>query len=320
MDAFNINPLNTRVQWSTVSGSKISVLNQKTGSLFSGEYADSLRDEFLFNSLVSCYSTMYNAFKSQGNRISANACYVEWKDIETRYLKNVYPGNSDRKIFFNFIMNSFLKFFCDYGTNPLKAILIALYVLLGFAGVYFFFPYRIKSFQRRTLYEQLKLYGHYLSSPQSLLELEDSHMAKHKEPQSYREYIKFLESTDNKRVPWYFHLFGKPLYYLEKLKDKPAGIIYRLIDKFPDEWEKLSPAKKLLATVIYGVIFFVTVLWFLLIHTLDSIMLSLNVFSTLGFGQIPVRGVPRYLTVIEGFIGWFLLSIFSVSLISQVIQ
>jgi len=145
-------------------------------------------------------------------------------------------------------------------------------------------------------------------------------MAKHKETKSYREYISFLETTDNKKVPWYFHVFGKPLYYLEKLKDKPSQLVYKLIDKFPDEWEKLTRSKKMLATVLYGIVFFFTVLWFLVIHVLDSVMLSLNVFSTLGFGQIPVRGVPRYLTVIEGFIGWFLLSIFSVSLISQVIQ
>lgn len=200
MDAFNVNPLNTRVQWSSVSGSKISVLDPKTRTLYNGEHPDSLKDEFLFNSLVSCYSTFYNAFKSQGNRIAANACYVEWKDIETQYLKNVYKTSPDRKLFFSYIMDSFLKFFCDYGTNPLKAIGIAGYVLLGFAGIYFFFPYRIKTFQRRTLYEQLKLYGHYLSSPQSLLELEDSQMAKHKEPQSYQEYIKFLEGTE-KKIP-----------------------------------------------------------------------------------------------------------------------
>src|SRR5438876_1377831 len=230
MDAFNVNPLNTRVQWSSVSGSKISVLNLKTGRLFNGEHPDSLKDEFLFNSLVSCYSTFYNAFKAQGNRIAANACYVEWKDLETKYLQNIYHGNPDRKVFFNYLMDSFLKFFCDYGTNPLKAIGIALYVLLGFACIYFFFPYRIQIVQKRTLYEQLKLYGSYLSSPKSLLEIERSQMAKHREPKSYQEYIKFLESTD-KKIPGYFHLFGKPLYYLEKLKDKPTHLFYKILDK-----------------------------------------------------------------------------------------
>jgi hypothetical protein len=57
-----------------------------------------------------------------------------------------------------------------------------------------------------------------------------------------------------------------------------------------------------------------------IIKILNALMLSLNVFSTLGFGDIPVKGFAKYLTVVEGFIGWFLLSIFSVALISQIIQ
>ena len=53
---------------------------------------------------------------------------------------------------------------------------------------------------------------------------------------------------------------------------------------------------------------------------IEAVSMSLNVFSTLGFGALPESGLSRYLSIIEGFIGWFLLSIFSVSLISQVIQ
>ncbi len=319
MDAFNINPINTRVQWNSVKGNKLAVIDAVTKSIYHGERSDSLYDEFLFNSLISCYANFYNAFKAQGNRIAANECYIEWKNIETQYLKNTYKRTGDRKTFFNYVMDIFLRTFCDYGTNPLKAIQIAFYVLLSFAAIYFFFPYRIKTFQRRTVFDQLKLYGRYLASPKSLLEIEDSGFAEHKDPPSYTEYIKFLDSSD-KKIPWYFHIFGRPIYFLEKLKDKPSMLFYRMIDWFPDEWESLKPAKKILATILYGFVFIFTVIWFLTIHILDSIMLSLNVFSTLGFGQIPVRGVPRYLTVIEGFIGWFLLSIFSVSLISQVIQ
>jgi hypothetical protein len=48
--------------------------------------------------------------------------------------------------------------------------------------------------------------------------------------------------------------------------------------------------------------------------------LSLNTFSTLGFGEIPTKGLARYVAIIQGFIGWFLLSVFLVSLISQVLN
>jgi hypothetical protein len=297
MDAFNINPINTRLQWSSVSNNRIAMIEHSTKKFLSGDNIDSISNDVLFSSLISCYANFYNAFKSQGNRLSANACYIEWKNIETRYLEYQYKSGKNKAIFFNYVMNGFLRTFCDYGTNPLKAIQIAFYVLLFFAGIYFFFPYSIVSFHRRSLFDQLKVYGHYLSSPQSLF------------------------AADSKgKVPWYFHIFGKPVYWLERLKERPSKWFYRLIDLFPDEWEKLSPLKKLLANVLYGIVFFLTVIWFLVIHILDSVTLSLNVFSTLGFGQIPIKGIPRYLAILEGFIGWFLLSIFSVSLISQVIQ
>jgi hypothetical protein len=57
-----------------------------------------------------------------------------------------------------------------------------------------------------------------------------------------------------------------------------------------------------------------------LVRAINSLTLSLNAFSTLGFGEIPVLGAARYVAVVEGFLGWFLLSIFSVSLISQILQ
>jgi len=50
---------------------------------------------------------------------------------------------------------------------------------------------------------------------------------------------------------------------------------------------------------------------------LNAFTLSLNAFVTLGFGAIPTKGVARYLTIAQGFLGWFLLSLFTVALINQ---
>ena len=61
------------------------------------------------------------------------------------------------------------------------------------------------------------------------------------------------------------------------------------------------------------------VLGLLGISLINAITLSLNSFTTLGFGTIPTKGVARYLCIIEGFLGWFLLSIFTVALINQVL-
>jgi hypothetical protein len=51
----------------------------------------------------------------------------------------------------------------------------------------------------------------------------------------------------------------------------------------------------------------------------NAFTLSLNAFVTLGFGNIPTRGIARYICVVQGFIGWFLLSIFTVALFNQVL-
>jgi hypothetical protein len=64
----------------------------------------------------------------------------------------------------------------------------------------------------------------------------------------------------------------------------------------------------------------VALIYDLAVKALNALMLSVNAFTTLGFGEIPIKGVPRYLAIIEGFIGWFMLTIFSVALISQLLN
>lgn len=51
----------------------------------------------------------------------------------------------------------------------------------------------------------------------------------------------------------------------------------------------------------------------------NAFSLSLNAFITLGFGAIPTTGLARYVCIFQGFLGWFLLSIFTASLISQIL-
>lgn len=54
-----------------------------------------------------------------------------------------------------------------------------------------------------------------------------------------------------------------------------------------------------------------------MISVLNALTLSLNSFVTLGFGEIPTTGAARYVTIVQGFLGWFLLSIFTVAVINQ---
>jgi len=57
----------------------------------------------------------------------------------------------------------------------------------------------------------------------------------------------------------------------------------------------------------------------LFLSFLNAFTLSMNSFVTLGFGNIPTKGLARYVCIVQGFMGWFLLSLFSVALINQVI-
>jgi hypothetical protein len=99
------------------------------------------------------------------------------------------------------------------------------------------------------------------------------------------------------------------------------GFIYFF---FPSDWDLSSKSqliinfKNFISKNDKGYFFpFLTMLFGFIISVANATALSLNAFTTLGFGNIPTKGVARYICIIQGFIGWFLLSIFTVALINQ---
>jgi len=95
---------------------------------------------------------------------------------------------------------------------------------------------------------------------------------------------------------------------------------------FPSDWDKTSKAqvigdfKLFIEKNEHGYVRpFFKMIRGLSISLLNAFALSLNAFITLGFGNIPTVGVARYMCVIEGAIGWFLLSLFTVALLNQVL-
>ena len=85
-------------------------------------------------------------------------------------------------------------------------------------------------------------------------------------------------------------------------------------------WQELPKSKRIWKSVLLVGAFLIAILYDIFIKMLNALMLSINTFTTLGFGEIPIKGLPRYLAIIQGFIGWFMLTIFSVSLISQLLN
>lgn len=136
---------------------------------------------------------------------------------------------------------------------------------------------------------------------------------------TFAEYKKEMKES-KVLVPLFIVLLGKPLYLFSVIKYKVVSFIYRRTELLQGRWIDLKSTRK----VLVGITVFISVIIYLiylgLIRALNATTLSINAFSTLGFGTIPVKGASRYITIIEGFLGWFLLSIFSVSLISQMLQ
>ena len=95
---------------------------------------------------------------------------------------------------------------------------------------------------------------------------------------------------------------------------------------FPSEWDKTSKIKLIkdyrnfIQKNEHGYFRpFFTMLAGFLLSLVNALTLSLNAFVTLGFGTIPTTGIARYVCIVQGFIGWFLLSLFTVALINQVL-
>jgi hypothetical protein len=96
--------------------------------------------------------------------------------------------------------------------------------------------------------------------------------------------------------------------------------LFEKTDILKGKWVDLPRSKKIYTSIIMGVWLLLLLVFDVFVKFLNALTLSINTFTTLGFGEIPTSGIPRYLCILQGFIGWFMLSIFSVALISQLLN
>jgi hypothetical protein len=104
------------------------------------------------------------------------------------------------------------------------------------------------------------------------------------------------------------------------VNSKITARLLKSTDILKGKWQDLTLEQKRFKNIQIGLLLLLGFLYDLFIKALNALMLSINTFTTLGFGEIPIKVLPRYLTIIQGFIGWFTLTIFSVSLISQLLN
>ncbi len=270
-----------------------------------------------YKAMLSVFAKLQTLYKYMGDSESDDLCYVDKKTLETLRKRHEYFEKPNINTWFEWRVNEFLAFFCSYGTDPVRSLIYSLYVVLLFALFYIFFPSERDNLSISRLRAKLEKIGSYLSSDLSLddVQFEDRrHQIKKAEllNQSLRKY--------KENMPDFISFFVKILYSVNTAYYFMLKKFYRITDFAPGKWTTLSASRRAFAITTLALYFG----WYfslgLLMRLLNATALSMNAFITLGYGEIHAKGVSRYMAVLEGVIGWFLLSIFSVSLISQILE
>ena len=239
------------------------------------------------------------------------------KDTETRRFNYLYRQQPGFQTFFDWQINVFLRAFSDYGTRPAKAILMSFYVICFFAVIYFFVPNSWDTLNRTRLMRHIRLLINYFRSKEGIRDLYEKEQKAQFE--NYEEFRRYLENSE-KEIPFYFSALGRPLYHFSMTNYRFASGILKRTEILKGKWSDLPPGRQTYTSIIMGIWLIGFVLISVFIKALNAFTLSMNTFTTLGFGDIPIRGIARYLAILEGFIGWFMLTIFSVSLIGQILK
>jgi len=308
---------NTSFIWSQLDSVGIGLYGDYAQAPHTSKTDTLISDRYTFNELNSSYRKFFSMYRTQGDIKSANACYNQMKDMETHRYHHLYQQNPSINNWFNWRFNQFLKYFSEYGTNPVKSLIVSMWTILIFAIVYFFFYSDWDTINRTFLIKRHRKLMQYFRSEQRL---EDFYTENYIEDfKTFADYKKEMAESKSE-LPFFIILLGKPLYLLSIIRHKILAFIYRRTEILQGRWTDLNSSRKIYVALVVGFLILVYMIYLFFVRAINSITLSINAFSTLGFGAIPVKGASRYITILEGFLGWFLLSIFSVSLIGQMLQ
>ena len=259
----------------------------------------------------------YDFYKLQHDADYSNQVYVEFKNLETKRYAYLYKEHPAFNTFFTWKINQFLKVFSGYGTNPSLSIIFSLYVIFIFAFVYMLFPNNWETGKKNKLMNRLQFFTKYFRQDEGIREIYEEE--RQHDIMSYTEFRDYMHHS-KKEIPNFFIWLARPIYYFSSYNYKMTGRVLRHTDILKGRWVDLPKRKKLVTSFIIGSWMLALILLDILIKFFNALTLSINTFTTLGFGEIPIKGIPRYLAVIQGFIGWFMLTIFSVALISQLLN
>ena len=267
--------------------------------------------------LIMIHRQFINILDTQGKG-AKKIGILKLKDLETTKKMYDYYNDTKTENWFNWKGSIFLKWYSDHGTNPFKALSYCFWVVIYFSLFYFIFYNDWDKIDRKFLIKRFNSAMDYFSTEKRI---EDFYSTTHdKEMTTFTE---FKETLDKNKVhmPSMLVSLAKPIYQISLLRYKLLSFSYKKAEFMAGrKWLDLKKKDRYL---IGTLTFFLTIsyiIYLISIRALNSITLSINAFSTLGFGQIPVRGFTKYVAIIEGFIGWFLLSIFLVSILNQMMS
>lgn len=311
---------NTNLPWYNIGGGKLCIfLSEGTEKEipYRAKSSHDISKTLSYNELMSCYNKFNNMYDVRGDKVSANASYIEIKNIETRQRRYMYELSGDLNHFLGYQLNLFAKYSSDYATNPAKSLQIILWVILIFAFLYMFTYSEWDGINFAYLETQYFILSEYFMTDKSL---KDLYMRDIGDKQTYYERLKELYKEKKSEIPFSIRVLGSPLYSVWQIRQKFTFWFYDRIEFMHGSWNKLGKNKKFTVglLVVAGVL--VYSLFLLAVKFINSFLLSMNMFVSLGFGKTPEQTIPMYISIIQGFIGWFMLTIFTITLLSQMVQ
>ena len=200
---------NTNISWAYFKGYKFAHRSRE-GRIYRASNDAEFENTTLYNDLISSYNKFYRMYKIRGDIESANGCYVEMKDIETRRFDYLYRTEGGMKNYSNWRLNQFLKFYCEYGTSPVRALIISVWVILGFAGFYFFFSSDWDRINRSFLVRKSQQLMDYFSSERKLADFYNEGVE-----EEFQSYEAFRKNIEDKRslLPVFIRIIVEPILW-----------------------------------------------------------------------------------------------------------
>jgi len=317
---FDFPESNTNVPWYNLGSERLAIFEKEvSGQIipYQAKTKSQLLNTLYYNDLISAYNKFNTLYHDRGDLNSANQSYVEIKSLETRRQKQLLSENWNFNVYINYKLNVFLSSFSDFATNPGKSLIKSLWILLAFTVLFMISFSEWDGMNYGYYLSQYRLFSTYVKTDSNVNELYSRSDNPHKDLMKQIR-VRYLDK--GKEIPRALRFFGKPLHFLGKFRFEIMPGLIRVFNFQGKSWKSLNSAEKTYSGFLIILILISFMVYVFLVKFINAFILSLNSFVVIGFGMLPEKGLAMYLSIIEGIIGWFLLTIFTITLLSQVLQ